>query len=411
MVTMNILMDGDKSVCAYFKKKKYTLTIIASNGTVTGAGVYDAKAVVNIQATPNVGYQFDHWSGGLSGSVNPTTILMNSNKTVTANFTLIPVVQYALTTSVDPINSGIVTGAGIYDKGTEVIVEATPAVDYDFDHWNGAIGKWSGLGMCLFSTSVTSEFDGYVDTLLANGFTELRIDIPGYNDPVYIAQGKAAIIRAIAKGAKVIWGVCSGGATITSTTWVDQRAGILSAAQWAQDNGVYEFLIGNEEEMELDETMTVAQLIVNLKDVATDVQEIFTNGNVSYSFWAAERDAWFAAGKGDDIDLLASNIMMGGNGGYSDYWKTIITNMVNAFGVDGTYLTEFAPSWSALTDYSTDEAVQAAAVTEMIDHIKASGIKRANFFCYANTPNLLDFGIVKDDGTYRLLWNSLINYN
>ena len=40
MATINVLMDGDKSVCAFFKKKKYTLTIIASNGTVSGAGTY-----------------------------------------------------------------------------------------------------------------------------------------------------------------------------------------------------------------------------------------------------------------------------------------------------------------------------------------------------------------------------------
>jgi hypothetical protein len=111
--------------------------------------------------------------------------------------------------------------------------------------------------------------------------------------------------------------------------------------------------------------MTVAQIITNLKSVAKDVQEIFINGNVSYSCWEESIDDWITAGKGD-IDILASNIYMGG-GSYGETWKTDITNLVNAFGVDGTYITEFAPSCSSLEDYSTDEAVQATAVTEMIE--------------------------------------------
>jgi hypothetical protein len=103
---------------------------------------------------------------------------------------------------------------------------------------------------------------------------------------------------------------------------------------------------------------------------------------------------------------------MGGDGYYDDAWKTNITNLVNAFGVDGTYLTEFSPSYTSLDDYSTDEAVQAAAVTEMIEYIKASGMTRAIAFIYRGyTPTddlTANFGILKADGSYRLLWNSLL---
>ena len=99
---------------------------------------------------------------------------------------------------------------------------------------------------------------------------------------------------------------------------------------------------------------------------------------------------------------------MGGEGSYDDSWKTLITNLVTAFGVDGTYLTEFGPNWSALSDYSEDEAVQAAAVTEMIKYIKASGMTRAMFFFYRDTPSLIDYGARKADGTYRLLWNQAL---
>jgi hypothetical protein len=270
---------------------------------------------------------------------------------------------------------------------------------------------WFGLGMALFSTNNTSEFDSYVDDLLANGFNELRVDIPAWNDEYDgVARSKAAVIRAIAKGANIIWGVGQSKNTITAANWPDFRAAILSAAQWAQDNGVYEFQLGNEEEFHVDETtMTIEEIITNLKSVATDVQEIFTNGNVSYSCWQNTIDDWVVAGKGD-IDILASNVYMGGNGSYSEIWKTRITNLVNAFGADGTYITEFAPSYSFLDDYSTDEAVQATAITEMIDYIKASGMTRAFYFCYTDpfweSGDL--FGARKDDGTYRLLWSQAL---
>ena len=44
-------------------------------------------ATVTLTAIASEGYEFDHWSGNLSGSENPTTIIMDSDKEITANFT------------------------------------------------------------------------------------------------------------------------------------------------------------------------------------------------------------------------------------------------------------------------------------------------------------------------------------
>ena len=60
----------------------------------------------------------------------------------------------------------------------------------------------SEIGMVLYY----SQVDGYADTLLANGFTNLRIDIPDYQNTSWLANSKAAVNRAVAKNAKVIWG-------------------------------------------------------------------------------------------------------------------------------------------------------------------------------------------------------------
>jgi hypothetical protein len=67
----------------------YTLTTSATNGTVTrtpNQTSYASGASVSLQATPNTGYSFTGWSGDLTGMTNPATLVMGSNKSVTANF-------------------------------------------------------------------------------------------------------------------------------------------------------------------------------------------------------------------------------------------------------------------------------------------------------------------------------------
>jgi uncharacterized repeat protein (TIGR02543 family) len=73
---------------------QYTLTTNAGNGTLTlnpPGGVYTGGTVVSLTATPNRGYVFSGWSGDLGGSLNPTNITMNANKSVTANFIALPI--------------------------------------------------------------------------------------------------------------------------------------------------------------------------------------------------------------------------------------------------------------------------------------------------------------------------------
>jgi hypothetical protein len=68
----------------------FTLTTSASppeGGTVTGGGIYDCCTIVEVKAIPaGECWYFTGWSGDLSGSQNPTTIHMDSDKSVTANF-------------------------------------------------------------------------------------------------------------------------------------------------------------------------------------------------------------------------------------------------------------------------------------------------------------------------------------
>lgn len=68
----------------------YTLTTtVNGQGFVTpDGGTYATGETVSISATPESGWQFDGWSEDLIG--NPVTVLMDNDKSITANFSLIP---------------------------------------------------------------------------------------------------------------------------------------------------------------------------------------------------------------------------------------------------------------------------------------------------------------------------------
>ena len=87
----SIVMNTNKTIIAHFVAE-YTLTV-ASDPCGTGAvilnppgGVYSEGTVVSVTAQAVAGYAFNNWSGDLAGSTNPTAIIMDSNKAVTAHF-------------------------------------------------------------------------------------------------------------------------------------------------------------------------------------------------------------------------------------------------------------------------------------------------------------------------------------
>ncbi len=86
-----ITLNGNKTVGAIFEANVVTLIISPPTGgtiTATPAGPYHYGDVVTVEATANPGYSFTGWTGGLSGTTNPTTITLNGDKTVGATFDL-----------------------------------------------------------------------------------------------------------------------------------------------------------------------------------------------------------------------------------------------------------------------------------------------------------------------------------
>ena len=120
---------------------KYTLTISANaaEGTVEPSGVlsYEDGDKVQIKATPTSEYVFDSWTG-TTDVTGTTTITMDANKTIVANFVK---KKYALTVIYDgqgTVTETVVkTGVTEYNSGSEIKLTATGASGWIFDKWTG----------------------------------------------------------------------------------------------------------------------------------------------------------------------------------------------------------------------------------------------------------------------------------
>jgi len=124
-----------------------------SYGTVTGSGTYDHLAEVSITATPKENYYFASWSDCDSKELS-RTITLTSDSTITANFSLNP----RLTVQANNSNYGTVTGSGLYEKGTEVSITATPKTNYYFTSWSDGVADNPRTVVVNSDTTFTANF-------------------------------------------------------------------------------------------------------------------------------------------------------------------------------------------------------------------------------------------------------------
>ncbi len=170
-----VTMDSDKTVTANFSEVvvgEYILTMaVTGNGTTSpavGSYTYTEGTVVNINAIPAAGWQFDNWSGGVSHPNSAsTTVTMDSDKTVTANFSRI-VEKYTLTMAVNGNGTtSPVVGIYTYTEGTVVNITATPDDNWQFDGWTGDVADLNSASTTVILDSdktVTANFSQMEDT-------------------------------------------------------------------------------------------------------------------------------------------------------------------------------------------------------------------------------------------------------
>jgi uncharacterized repeat protein (TIGR02543 family) len=159
-----LVMNANKSVTANFTADAvvYTLTTSATNGTIARAPnqtSYASGQTVTLTATANSGYTFSGWSGDLTGTSNPATLVMNANKSVTANFTADAVV-YTLTTSATNGTIARAPDQTSYPSGQTVTLTATANSGYTFSGWSGDLTGSTNPGTLIMDAnkSVTAHF-------------------------------------------------------------------------------------------------------------------------------------------------------------------------------------------------------------------------------------------------------------
>tara|TARA_B110000444_G_scaffold193421_1_gene183538 strand:+ start:1503 stop:2540 length:1038 start_codon:yes stop_codon:yes gene_type:complete len=94
-LSINIIMDSDKLVTANFVKNKYTLiTNVEGEGTIIekvikigASNDYNSASIVELTASPKMGWLFKKWTGDLVGTESPKQITINKEKKITAVFT------------------------------------------------------------------------------------------------------------------------------------------------------------------------------------------------------------------------------------------------------------------------------------------------------------------------------------
>lgn len=136
----------------------FSLTInTIGNGSVSQEKLDDKT--IRLTAVPEGNYKFINWSGAVTGTANPTEIILNQNKSITANF------------DIDDLLEIRVSEGGSYEK--EIVssangilvyeLRAIPVSGYEFVSWNNSENEY-------YSQTLTLEIEK--ETVINLDFTD-----------------------------------------------------------------------------------------------------------------------------------------------------------------------------------------------------------------------------------------------
>jgi hypothetical protein len=162
---------------------EYSLVVSTAEGgevATPGGGTfaYYAGEVVSLVAVADDGYRFANWTGDVSTIADPnaaaTTITMNDNYSIRADFYEIAATYYTLTLAANG-NGSTSPSAGqhTYAAGTVVPITATPASDYRFVIWTGTTGTVANVVAATTTITVDADY-----SVTAN-FEEGAVTFPG----------------------------------------------------------------------------------------------------------------------------------------------------------------------------------------------------------------------------------------
>jgi len=139
---LTVTVNSDMTIAAIFAlipPPQYTLDITSDNGTVNQSidgTEFDEGTEVELTAIPDEGFEFESWSGDVVSTDNPVMVTMDSNKDITANFTI---KTYTLTITAEngQVNQSI--DGTEFDHGTQIELTAVPDEGFEFESWSGDV--------------------------------------------------------------------------------------------------------------------------------------------------------------------------------------------------------------------------------------------------------------------------------
>lgn len=137
----SVLMDANHTLIAFFvEAQTYELLISSFSGGTTnpspGSHQFYENQVVPVSANPFSNWSFDHWTldGVDVGSVNPYSVLMDTNHNITAYFIEDPEFSLVID-SIGGGNTDPAPGTYWYYAGTNVSVQASGGPGIGLDYW------------------------------------------------------------------------------------------------------------------------------------------------------------------------------------------------------------------------------------------------------------------------------------
>ena len=209
-----VTATADRNLVANFAYPAYTSYVYsavspANSGSVLIAGTpglssgsYLGGTLITFNATPNAGYHFVYWRqgaglGDLSGAPHVVGTSSPTLKHMVCYGTGLTAVfepnNPVLTLGASPVAGGTSTGAGTYAHGSNVTVNATPAVGYAFVNWK--------QGATVMSTSASYIFPITNHTTLTATYVATNRTITGTAAPA--AGGSVSGAGVVGNGATV----------------------------------------------------------------------------------------------------------------------------------------------------------------------------------------------------------------
>ncbi len=230
------IMAGNRALVAHFSvipPAQFAVTLSsnpAAGGTTFGSGAYNTGTSVTVIESPNPGYTFANWTenGNIISTSSSYQFIITANRTLVANFTAIPALQFAVFLSSSPSIGGTTTGAGSYTTGTSVTIGATPSAGYTFVNWTE--------GATVISTSSSYTFVVTANRTLVANFVNNTYTLTLSANPVAGGSVLKTPNQAVYNSGTLVTASTTANAGYTFVNWTE-GVNIVST------NAVYTFLL------------------------------------------------------------------------------------------------------------------------------------------------------------------------